>query len=225
MEVILRVVKEKMWSIVIGSELVVLAGVLLLNLLSPLESYIVPVMSGTPDIGEIYREGGYYTFDQDGDAKAALELDDYIPFHISMPMKAGSYTVTLDYKSSSFSTLRLFSKSDAYAVQCDDFMMYENRQQLTSNLLIKHDVEDVDICVKYGGYGWFDVRGITLQGNHKDIPPLVCKWLCLFLVINFFLWIKRKAYTFANCEKLRVFLSLLFLRCSPHFRCLLVFYR
>lgn len=196
--------KKHIWRILIAIEAVILGIVLLFMLLAPAESYIIPIMSGTPDIGEIYQEGGYYTFDQDGDAAAALELDDYIPFHINLPVKKGSYTVVVDYKSSSYSTVRLFSSSDEYAVQCDDFMLYENQEQLTSNLIVKHDVEDMDICVKYGGYGWFDLRGITLQSNHRNILPLIIKWMMAFLVIDFLVWIRKRKLNFSNCEKLRV---------------------
>lgn len=199
-----EIFKRNTWKIVIVSEAMILGVIFFVKIFSTFESYTIPIMSGTPDIGEIYEEGGYYTFDQDEDAQAALALDDYIPFHISIPVKAGSYTITLDYKSSSYSTLRLYSPSDSYAVQCDDFMMYENKEQLTSNLIVKRDLEDMDICVKYGGHGWFDVRGITLQGNHKDILPLMLKWLFIFFIVDVVIWLRKKNLTFANCESVRV---------------------
>lgn len=198
-----EILNHHLWKILIGAEWLALLILILVKMLPALESYTIPVLSGTPDIGEIYIEGGYYTFDQDADAAAAKELDDYIPFHIVMPVKAGSYTVTVDYKSSSYSTLRLYSPSDQYAVQCDDFMLYENKEQLITNMIVKHDVVDMDICVKYGGYGWFDVRGITLQENNRDVLPLVLKWLMCFLMIDLLVLLRRKNLTFANCERLR----------------------
>ena len=197
------------FKIALVIEILLLGIIILVKLLPPLESYTVPVMSGTPDIGEIYDEGGYYTFDQDEDARRALELDDYIPFHISMPVKAGSYTVVVDYKSSSYSNLRLFSSSDQYAVQCDDFMLYENKEQLTSNIIVKYDVSDMDFCVKYGGYGWFDIRGITLQENHRDVLPLVLKLIALFLFIDFLIILNKRNITFAESKKLRVCFALI----------------
>ena len=189
-------------------EALILGIIILVKLLSPLESYTVPIMSGTPDIGEIYVEGGYYTFD-DKDAEQVLEPDEYIPFHISMPVKAGSYTVVVDYKSSSYSNLRLYSPSDQYAVQCDDFMLYENKEQLTSNIIVKHDVNDMDIGVRYGGYGWFDVRGVTLQENHRDVLPLVLKLIVLFLFIDLLIGLNKRNVTFAENKKLRVCFVLL----------------
>ena len=108
------IIKANTWKLFFLFEAFILGLIVLVKMISTLESYTIPVMSGTPDIGEIYAEGGYYTFDQDDDAPEALALDDYIPFHINMPVKAGSYEITIDYKSSSCSTLRLFSPSDQY---------------------------------------------------------------------------------------------------------------
>lgn len=200
---------SNIWKMLFAIEVVLIGLLVLLKMSEPLEDYEIPIMSGSPDIGELYAEGGYYTFDQDGDATAALELDDYIPFHLCLPVKAGSYTITINYKSSSYSKLRLFSPSSPLAVQCDDFMLYENKEQLVSNFVVKQDVEDLDVCVKYGGYGYFDVRSISISGNHKDVLPDVIILLLVCAMLDFGYWIYRKKLTFSNCEQLRIGFSLL----------------
>lgn len=202
-------IKKEILKVIIAVEVFTVALVILIKMITPLENYTIPVMIGTPDIGEIYVEGGYYTFDQDEDAKRAKELDEYIPFHISLPVKEGSYSVQVDYKSSSYSNLRLFSPSDQYAVQCDEFMLYENKQHLESNIIVKHDVDDMDISVKYGGYGYFDIRGVSLKGNHRDVLPLILKVIVLFLFIDILIVLKKKNITLTDNRKLQVCFALI----------------
>ena len=200
---------QNIWKVILLTEVLFLVIAVSLKISTPPENYDIPIMSGSPDIGELYAEGGYYTFDQDEDAVAAMELNDYIPFHLSIPVKAGSYTVTINYKSSSVSMLRLFSKESKLAVQCDDFMLYENKEQLSSNFIVKQDISDLDVCVKYGGHGYFDVHSVSIQGNHKDVLPFVVKCTFLFLVFNFLLFLKKKNYTIENCEHLRIGFTIL----------------
>lgn len=188
---------KKQYMILFIIEMMIIIGLLVYLSVKPLYDISFPILNASPKTGVLY-ETGYDLNNVEGDK---LEEDEKIFFNIATPVKKGSYTFRVKYRSSNPSSISLHSDSNDKAIHCDELKLTHVPMEVSGaygydygfdyvpgysycSAYFTKDVEDVDIYVKYSGHGAFFIESAELIGNRNYVLPIILFLVFICFTIN-----------------------------------------
>lgn len=175
-------------------------------LIRPVCNINVPITEGTPTIGRL-QEDGYYFDDVHGDLLSSAE--EKVFFNLSMNVPAGSYDMRIKYRADNLSFVSLYSPSKDRYVYADNITLTHMPMELpgifnwdygvdylpgfqTSNMYVTRNIDDMDLYIKYSGYGAFYIENIELIGNRNYVIPIFSSYIFMLIILNLFVIWKIK---------------------------------
>lgn len=221
---------KKLYIVMVTATILIGAVFFILLLRRPVNNYSIDVTKANPDIGRM-EEDGYYFDTVHGEE--LVEEKQKVFLNIAEEVKAGSYTVRIGYRSNAGSVLSLTSKSNPWAVKCDEISLNHMPKELpgefnmnyglgylpgfsNSQMYITRDVKDLDVYVVYCGFQDFYIQSIELIGNRNYVKTI---WLVgMFLLVFIELIVIGILKEFWKTEKgiaIEIIVGISLLTCIP----------
>lgn len=156
--------------------------------------------------------GTMYT-DDEGNRYISSGVSDWVLYGPYMALDKGYYTVDIDYNTDNDCTMDVHSNDFADYIVSGDIVLNSQSTHKRFNIRLKDEVDDLELRVKYGGYGYLEVNSIKITedtaGIRKDAFTAFA--VVLFLMVC---WLCRKRIE-KNKAAITAIAVLTFLSCVP----------
>ncbi len=137
--------------------------------------------------------------DRDGwyvDASFPLESSKIFDYTPEIPLKKGTYDITVRYETDSENntcSVRASTK-DFWGLRADTLHLSPKTQEMTFMIYLSEDVEDFRLETYFGGEGYMIVKGCTITETRAALRIRFTVALLLFLLLDMFLLAKQKGW-------------------------------
>lgn len=115
-------------------------------------------------------------------------------------LNKGSYTVKIDYECDEDQECLVYANSgnDRY-IETEPEIIKKDKDRLSYDFIIKKDIDNVEIVIKYNGAGFLNINDIDIKKNVKWILTnlVILFWIFLFFDMIVFAWnVNRRSIAF-----------------------------
>lgn len=178
--------------ILISAEVLVLIALLAAVVLKSFRLKEIPIRFTEMQSDFMHFDGDAYLMTEDDypvdpkDEKA--EAPEVILSGRFSPLKAGSYTLSVNYDAELQQTCQVYSPSSNVYVRAEKFNLSRNRNTVDYRFYVSRDIDD--LLVRFTNYsgGDYSVQGVSLKENANHERILLLLWILLCGIIDYVLF-------------------------------------